>query len=797
MESYIREIGAFLGASIARHPSRFAALPVCSFCFFFIPFLDSFSQLFREPSAIGSSKLFVPRNSASERDKHEIEKIFPHGVFYYDRTFLSPNLRILNFEVIHGDEMIGYFNLCSKGSEDGRHCFPDLFLLSYTYLALSQPVQYPIWHLSIYNTSQTIFTGITYGGVHTGKHSGAIISARCVRMIFDFPPPYHITQFDDLWDSYVEHNLKYPSNIKITKWSRSQYERDMKLMVERTRRLLPLLAFCLVSFCCLSSLKYGCNFRFMLISFYGVLSAACGLMTAFGFLHVIGIHLVQVALVTPFLVLSIGIDDMFIMLSVWEQTISASSTAGIDRCNLIRTTFRESIVSILLTTIGNILVFTFGSLSPFPIIRIFCIYSAVSLFIVFLFQLTLFGSLLATKAPNSLGSSLIDFSMLQSYSESNGRSGSSTSSFLAQSERSQSLLPLLYATIFKNKYFLSFVCLTYAIYLISSSIILNKKIDIGLQLSSLLPFDTGTYKYLRIYEEYFSKYGTPLEIVLPDELNYFDRHLQWRLFHAIAILENTSHTMKATFWLPVFLDFLKSENNTKRFVSNLTSLHEKMTNFLQHPAYRRNAIHLIRNKVKVAEKRYSIRLLTYHVIYDLVEQDDLMPHLLITNALLAGMASTSAILLLTPSMLNCVLIIWATFSINFGVFALLSVCGTHLDIISAIVILLSVGYSVDYSSHILAHFHYFKRHSKDPVEDTLRVVCWPVVQASLSTIIGVICISPVKGYIVKTFTHGVLFVCCIGLYHSIVVLPTFLSIYIHRPKSFVFRQSQYVIESKC
>ncbi|EJW86680.1 hypothetical protein WUBG_02406, partial [Wuchereria bancrofti] len=267
--------------------------------------------------------------------------------------------------------------------------------------------------------------GTTYGGVHTAKHSGVIISARCVRMIFDFPPPYHITKFDDIWDSYVERNLKYPSNIRITKWSSSQYERDMKLIVERTRRLLPLLAFCLVSFCCLSSFKYGYNLRFMLISFYGVLSAACGLVTAFGFLHIIGIHLVQVALVTPFLVLSIGIDDMFMMLSIWEHAISSSSNAGIDRCDLIRITFRESIVSILLTTISNILVFTLGSLSPFPIIRTFCIYSAVSLFVVFFFQLTLFGSLLATKAPNSLCSSLISFSTQQSYSESSGETQSS------------------------------------------------------------------------------------------------------------------------------------------------------------------------------------------------------------------------------------------------------------------------------------------------------------------------------------------------------------------------------------
>ncbi|VDO30314.1 unnamed protein product [Onchocerca flexuosa] len=471
------------------------------------------------------------------------------------------------------------------------------------------------------------------------------------------------------------------------------------------------------------------------------------------------------------------------MLSIWEQTISTSSSDVTDRCGLMRTTFRESIVSILLTTIGNILVFTLGSFAPFPIIRIFCIYSAVSLFVVFLFQLTLFGSLLATTAPNSLHHNLISFPIQQNCSKSNGKIRSSI-----QTECSRSSLPLLYAKIFKNKYFIALICLSYSIYLIGSSIILNRKIDIGLQLSSLLPIDTGTYKYLRIYEEYFSAYSTPLEIVLPDESDYFDRHFQWRLFHAIAILENTDYTMKATFWFSSFLDFLRQfsefiiliESNTERFVANSILLYEKMAQFLQHPAYRhfardiifgkkrnnsrllikssrlhvplfnvtrlsrKNAMHLIRSKVKMAEKRYSIRFLTYHVMYDLIEQDNLMPHLVFTNALLAGMASTCAILLLTPSLMNCILIIWATFSINLGVFALLNICGTHLDIISATVILLSIGYSVDYSSHMLAHFHHFQRCSNDPVGGTLSIVCWPVIQASLSTIIGVICLSPVK-----------------------------------------------------
>lgn len=57
--------------------------------------------------------------------------------------------------------------------------------------------------------------------------------------------------------------------------------------------------------------------------------------------------------------------------------------------------YRESSTSICLTTLGNIIIFSFGTISLFPVIRSFCIFCVVSLIFVFIFQMTLFGAFLA------------------------------------------------------------------------------------------------------------------------------------------------------------------------------------------------------------------------------------------------------------------------------------------------------------------------------------------------------------------------------------------------------------------
>ncbi|VDK18630.1 unnamed protein product [Anisakis simplex] len=163
---------------------------------------------------------------------------------------------------------------------------------------------------------------------------------------------------------------------------------------------------------------------------------------------------------------------------------------------------------------------------------------------------------------------------------------------------------------------------------------------------------------------------------------------------------------------------------------------------------RLKAMHSLRAMLDKASARFAVRMLPMHVAFDLAEQDELLPSVVVINTLLAGLASVFATLLLIPSMRNCLLMAWATVSINMGVMALLCVSGCRLDVITTIIILLSIGYSVDFSSHLLVHFH---QHANSFNAEALSTVAWPILQSSLSTVIGIVCISPVNVSVVSCF----------------------------------------------
>uniref|UniRef100_A0A0M3HHS2 SSD domain-containing protein n=1 Tax=Ascaris lumbricoides TaxID=6252 RepID=A0A0M3HHS2_ASCLU len=126
-------------------------------------------------------------------------------------------------------------------------------------------------------------------------------------------------------------------------------------------------------------------------------------------------------------------------------------------------------------------------------------------------------------------------------------------------------------------------------------------------------------------------------------------------------------------------------------------------------------MHSLRALVENVSIRFSMQMIPMHVAFDLAEQDERLPSIVLFNTFLAGFASILSTIILIPSIRNCILMAWATLSINIGVIALLSICGTRLDIISTIILLLSIGYSVDFSSHLLVHFHHSHITSDEPL----------------------------------------------------------------------------------
>ena len=62
--------------------------------------------------------------------------------------------------------------------------------------------------------------------------------------------------------------------------------------------------------------------------------------------------------------------------------------------------YSEAAVSVTVTSITNILSFFAGAITPFPCVRIFCIYTGIAVMFIYVWQLTFFGACLAIAGRN-------------------------------------------------------------------------------------------------------------------------------------------------------------------------------------------------------------------------------------------------------------------------------------------------------------------------------------------------------------------------------------------------------------
>ena len=83
-----------------------------------------------------------------------------------------------------------------------------------------------------------------------------------------------------------------------------------------------------------------------------------------------GMPFIGINLAAPFLMLGIGIDDTFVMLGAWRRTSLHASVP-----ERMRETFKDAAVSITITSVTDMLSFFVGVITPFPCVRIFCVYT--------------------------------------------------------------------------------------------------------------------------------------------------------------------------------------------------------------------------------------------------------------------------------------------------------------------------------------------------------------------------------------------------------------------------------------
>ena len=123
----------------------------------------------------------------------------------------------------------------------------------------------------------------------------------------------------------------------------------------------------------------------VLLAMAGIFTVFLGIAASFGLAMYAGTPFIGIAAVLPFMVLGVGIDDMFILVDTLDQR--HPTLEGNIR---LVATLSSAGSSILMTTLTDLIAFAISTVTDFRGIEYFCLYAALAITFVFLLMITFF-----------------------------------------------------------------------------------------------------------------------------------------------------------------------------------------------------------------------------------------------------------------------------------------------------------------------------------------------------------------------------------------------------------------------
>ncbi|EYB83508.1 hypothetical protein Y032_0334g2843 [Ancylostoma ceylanicum] len=551
---------------------------------------------------------------------------------------------------------------------------------------------------------------------------------------------------------FLKHMAAYSEESSRIFWTSS---RSLADEMERNGALLipwmPWAALALVVFC-----MAVCSSRDVVrsqpfIGFFAMFNAAMATVASMALLLYVRYPFLPLVFIMPFLVVSIGTDNMFLMLKSWRL----SPEADVERRFVDALT--ETAASLFLTSLTDGLSFSVGSVSDFYAVRVFCTYCAMAILFMFIFQVTFFNAVMVLCCRRELAGrhSLLCYKV---------------------SKKGAKVVTVL----------------VYLVYL-AASINYALALPLGLDLKLLAPLGSYAAEELRAQERLFFDYGPYcFAVVLLRNRSLTNPEERRRLLLLYNALSSSKYASKAEFWLEDF-----ESTHSGRAFTNTAFNSAVHTLFAERTKFRNDIRFDLNGDIEATKMLLRVRLLgpahdkpraeflrstmrdggfdgfAYDTSFLLVDQQLATASGVITNVITATVTMLFICVLMVPRPVSATCIAVSILSINLGVVGALSSVDTRLDIISMITIVMSIGFSVDYVTHTTFHFIIQK---DNRLKKCLTVMTEPILQSALSTVVGVSLLAFVPSYIVRTFVWTVFAVVGIGLLHGLLFVPVLLEL---------------------
>ncbi|XP_071508891.1 patched domain-containing protein 3-like [Diadema antillarum] len=686
---------------------------------------------------------------------------------------------------------------------------------------LTYPLYSPTHEDTVY------FLGPFFGDVTLGDDMSTITKAGFTALAYYLKTTPELESEGRDWEKkFVDYADNFRSDVISVSYIVSQsLDSEIHLAAEEIFPFFTVSYTLICTFACVTCVMTDWVYSKSLLAFMGVISASLAVASTLGLLSFAGVNFNVVTLSMPFLILGIGLDDMFIMVAAWRKTSPCETVE-----ERMGGTYAEAAISITITSITDALAFCIGSIAPLPAVRVFCLYTGVAVIFDFIFQITFFGACMVYSGRREEANrhcmtlmKVLPHDQASSTAYKLFCAGGMSPDDRRNSEKKSCETGVM--TFFKDYYGPALLTLPAKILTLlmfcgylGGAIYGCVAVTEGFELKLLARDGSAASMFFEHQADYFSEYSPFISVAFQDKVNYSDPAVQRQVENVVADFESSDyiHSAEITeFWLRDYLSFLQHSHGTDASSEDFISI--LVTEFLQNPIFSKYVEDIVfeegSNNTVIAASRFlltgknarttnqqielmadvrqradgsNMSLTAFSPFFITYEQYVIIRPLTIQTLSIAVACMFVIAFILIPSPICSLVVTICIASIEIGIIGYMSLWDVSLDSVSMINLILCIGYSVDFSAHITYSFlsgteiYDGKRKDELSISSQHAVMAlyslgMPILQGAISTIIAVIVLNWSSSYIFRAFFKIMFLVMVFGMLHSLVFLPVLLS----------------------
>jgi len=594
--------------------------------------------------------------------------------------------------------------------------------------------------------------------------------------------------------------------------------------------------FLLITFTAIALGKRDYVHSMMGLACCAILTVGLSILGSYGLAGAMSIIYTPLSTSLPFLVLGLGVDDAFIIAGEFQQQIKdhlLKGQANLPAADLLEETMKHAGVSILITSLTDVVAFGIGASTVLPALQAFCLYAAFGVFFVFTLNITFFAACVVIDHRRAMANrpdccccfklkeTHYMFPELVVSTQTDGRSddkennnNDNNSAVVRHSyccclhklptEASRKMFQLIGEKLTQLPYKIGIMTIFTGMLAVSIYGALQLKQDFKIEW--FLPDSSYLQEYYAWQDEFFQT-GTPIFIYSKD-IDYFaykDELLDCNvLLHNASYLDGSAYDWHLPFWRYVdsysiavtednyyqtLQGFLYSSSggqyNGLIAWKNATNPADGLKGAFMIGGYKESAVidaeaqvdamYAIREDMEtIVGDNSDIFGFTFQMLF--WEQYAVIAVEFYRNLVLAICVVFGIALILIPKISAALLVLFTVMCTIVDVLGFMWFWGLTIDAVTVCYTVIAIGLAVDYSAHVGEGFMLSKAPTKpEKVIDALYRIGSSVFNGAFSTFLAVVAMANSQTYVFRVFFRQFFLVTLIGSWHGLIVLPVLLS----------------------